>query len=63
MAITEILEIDDRIRELILEGASTTVVQQAAVENGLATLRENGLKAVFDGTTTVEELLRETIEG
>ena len=63
MAITEILEVDDRIRELILAGASTTVVQEAAVENGLASLRENGLQAVFDGTTTVEELLRETIEG
>jgi type IV pilus assembly protein PilB len=62
MAITEVLEVDDRIRELILDGASTTQVQEAAVESGMATLRENGLKAVFDGSTTVEELLRETIE-
>ena len=62
MAITEVLEVDDRIRELILDGASTTQVQEAAVENGMASLRENGLKAVFDGSTTVEELLRETIE-
>jgi len=62
MAITEVLEVDDRIRELILDGASTTQVQEAAVENGMATLRENGLKAVFDGETSVEELLRETIE-
>ena len=62
MAITEILEVDDRIRELILDGASTTTVQEAAVEMGLKTLRENGLRAVFDGVTTVEELLRETIE-
>lgn len=62
MAITEILEIDDRIREMVLDGASTNKVQEAAVENGLKTLRENGLKAVFDGVTSVEELLRETIE-
>ncbi|MFT4511817.1 MAG: type IV pilus assembly protein PilB [Planctomycetota bacterium] len=62
MAITEILEIDDRIREMILDGASTNKVQEAAVEAGLKTLRENGLKAVFDGATSVEELLRETIE-
>lgn len=62
MAITEVLEIDDRIREMILDGASTTKVQEAAVEAGLKTLRENGLRAVFDGQTTVEELLRETIE-
>ena len=63
MAITEVLEVSDRIRELILEGASTTRVQEAAVEAGLATLRETGLQAVFDGATTVEELLRETLDG
>ncbi|MCB9879642.1 MAG: type II/IV secretion system protein [Planctomycetes bacterium] len=62
MAITEVLHVDDRIRELILEGASTTKVQEAAVENGLKSLRESGLRAVFEGQTTVEELLRETIE-
>ena len=60
MAITEILDVDDRIREMILQGASTTALQAAAVEAGLVTLRENGLQSVFDGLTTVEELLRET---
>ena len=63
MAITEILDIDDRLREMILQGASTTTLQAAAIENGLVTLRENGLAAVFDGHTTVEELLRETGHG
>ncbi|MBL8753270.1 MAG: type II/IV secretion system protein [Planctomycetes bacterium] len=63
MAITEILDIDDRLREMILQGASTTALQAAAVENGLATLRENGLQAIFDGHTSVEEVLRETITG
>ena len=63
MAITEILDVDDRLREMILQGASTTALQAAAVENGLVTLRENGLGAVFDGHTTVEELLRETGHG
>ena len=61
MAITEILDVDDRIREMVLQGASTTALQSAAVEGGLVTLRENGLQAVFDGATTVEEVLRETI--
>ena len=60
MAITEILDVDDRIREMILQGASTTALQAAAIEAGLVTLRENGLQSVFDGLTTVEELLRET---
>jgi type IV pilus assembly protein PilB len=63
MAVTEILDIDDRLRELILKGASTTTLHEAAIENGLVTLRENGLQAVFDGHTTVEEVLRETITG
>jgi type IV pilus assembly protein PilB len=63
MAITEILDIDDRLRELILQGASTTTLQGAAIENGLVTLRENGLQAIFDGHTSVEEVLRETITG
>ncbi len=61
MAITEILEVDDRLRELILAGASTTTLQDAAREKGMVSLRENGLLAVFDGQTTVEELLRETM--
>jgi len=60
MAITEILDIDDRLRELILTGSSTSTLQAAAVEAGLVTLRETGLQAVFDGHTTVEEILRET---
>ena len=63
MAITEILDVDDRLREMILAGASTTTLQAAAIENGLVTLRECGLQAVFDGLTTVEELLRETGHG
>ncbi len=61
MALTEILDIDDRLREMILQGASTTALHAAAIENGLVTLRENGLQAVFDGITSVEEVLRETI--
>ena len=63
MAITEILDVDDRLREMVLGGASTTALQAAAIENGLVTLRKCGLQAVFDGFTTVEELLRETGHG
>jgi len=59
MAITEVLIIDDRMRELILSGASTTALQEAAVEAGLSSLRESGLEAIFGGHTTVEEVLRE----
>ena len=59
MAITEVLVIDDRLREMILDGVSTTALQEAAVEAGMSTLRESGLDAIFGGHTTVEEVLRE----
>ncbi len=59
MAITEVLVIDDRVRELILAGASTSAVLAAAIEGGMQPLRESGLRAVYDGETSVEEVLRE----
>ena len=59
MAITEVLHIDDRLRELILSGVSTSVLQEAAVETGMSTLQESGLAAIFAGDTSVEEVLRE----
>ncbi len=63
MAITEILAMDDRLRDLILSGASTTQLQAAALEAGLVPLRQNGLDAIFGGHTTVEEVLREAGHG
>ncbi len=63
MALTEILDVDDRLRDLILSGASTTALQAAALEAGMVPLQQNGLAAVFDGHTTVEEVLREAGHG
>ncbi|MEY4830938.1 MAG: hypothetical protein RLZZ562_2734 [Planctomycetota bacterium] len=60
MAITEILVVDERLRELMLSGASTSQLARAAVESGMSTLRDCGLQAIFSGSTTVEEVLRET---
>jgi type IV pilus assembly protein PilB len=60
MALTEILVIDDRLREMILQGESSSALAAAAVEAGMATLRQSGLRAIFEGQTTVEEVLRET---
>ena len=60
MAITEILVVDDRLRELILAGASMSTIANAAVEGGMEPLRKCGLEAIFAGNTTVEEVLRET---
>jgi type IV pilus assembly protein PilB len=61
-AIFEILEMTDRMREMILDGAATDQIRTAAKEQGMRTLRDAGLLAIFDGVTTVEEVLRETID-
>ncbi len=58
--IFEFMLINDQIRDLINKGASTEVLRDAAVRSGMRTLRTYGLEKIFDGTTTVEEVVRET---
>ncbi|MEN8127105.1 MAG: ATPase, T2SS/T4P/T4SS family [Planctomycetota bacterium] len=57
----EIMTFNDELRDLIMNHASTAVLREAARRNGMKTLRENGLKAIFDGITTLDEVARETI--
>jgi type IV pilus assembly protein PilB len=59
-AVTEIMVMDDDLRGLVLENASTAKVRELARRRGMRTLREAGLAAVARGATTVEEILRET---
>lgn len=61
-AIFEMLEVNERIRELILAGAATDEIRDVAKTQGMRSLRESGLLAIFDGLTTVEEVIRETID-
>ena len=58
--IYELLKITDPIRELINERAPTVTLKQKAVELGMITLRQDGLRSIFAGDTTVEEVLRYT---
>ncbi len=58
--IFELLVITDPIRNLINERAPTVVIRQRAVEIGMVTLREDGLRSVYNGETTVEEILKYT---
>jgi type IV pilus assembly protein PilB len=58
--IYELLVISDAIRNLINERAPTVVVRQKAVELGMVTLREDGLRSIFDGDTTIEEVVKYT---
>ena len=58
--IFELLIISDPVRALINERAPTVVVRQKAVELGMVTLREDGMRSIFDGETTIEEVLKYT---
>jgi type IV pilus assembly protein PilB len=58
--IYELLRLTDPIRELINERAPTVTLKQKAVELGMVTLRQDGLRSIFAGDTTVEEVLRYT---
>ena len=58
--IFEFLTINDEIRDLINQVAPTIVIRQKAVEQGMSTMRQDGLRGIHDGDTTVEEVLRYT---
>ncbi len=58
--IYELLKISDPIRELINQRASSVVLRQKAIELGMTTLREDGLRSIYDGETTIEEVLKYT---
>jgi len=59
--IFEIMVIDDELRELIMNRSSTNVLREAARKRGMRTLRESGLLAIYDGITTIEEVVAQTI--
>jgi type IV pilus assembly protein PilB len=59
--IAEVLIVDERLRRAILDHASTGDLRKLALESGMKTLRQAGLRAVFEGTTSVEEVVRETL--
>jgi len=61
VGIFEIMRVTDRIRELMMDNVPTSQLRDAALEAGMRTLRESGLLAIFDGVTTIEEVVRETI--
>ena len=58
--IFELLVVGEPIRTLINERAPTIVIRQKAVELGMVTLREDGLRGIFDGDSTIEEVVKYT---
>ena len=58
--IYELLKISDPIRELINERGPTVNLKQKAIELGMVTLRQDGLRSIFAGDTTIEEVIKYT---
>jgi type IV pilus assembly protein PilB len=61
MGIFELVLVNDEVRDLISQGASTDQLRSACRKQGMQTLRESGLRAIFEGRTTIEEIVRETV--
>jgi type II secretory ATPase GspE/PulE/Tfp pilus assembly ATPase PilB-like protein len=57
-AITELLVVDEVFREAVLKKMPTRSLQQVAIERGMHTMWQNGLRRVLNGQTTLEEILR-----
>ena len=61
IGIFEIMLMDDELRQLIISRASTNAIREAARRSGMRMLRDTGLLAIFDGVTTIEEVVNQTI--
>jgi type IV pilus assembly protein PilB len=59
--IFEIMVFNDEIRDLIMHQASTNVLRAAGQKAGMRLLRDNGLAAIYDGVTTIDEIVKETM--
>jgi type IV pilus assembly protein PilB len=58
----EVLEVSDKIRDMILARETTKTIKLKAIEEGMITLRRSGLMKILQGITSVEEVLRETVK-
>ena len=56
----ELMTINDQLRSLITQKAPTLVLKQKAIESGMRPLRDDGLRCIFDGHTSIEEVLKYT---
>jgi type IV pilus assembly protein PilB len=58
----EVMEVTEDLRELVLVGASAMELRRKAVDEGMITLRNSGLRKVKEGVTTIDEVVRETVK-
>ncbi|MCX5693456.1 MAG: type II secretion system ATPase GspE [Candidatus Omnitrophica bacterium] len=62
IGIFELLIVNERIKKLIVDKASSDIIKKIAIETGMKTLRDDGLDKVLKGITTPEEVLKATQE-
>ena len=60
MGIYEWLRMSEQLRDLVTRKAPTLVIRDKAIEQGMRTLRDDGLRAILDGKTSVEEVIKYT---
>ena len=58
VALYEIMQMTDNLKDLILQGVSSVELKRAAIEGGMKTLRQSALSKLAEGTTTVSEVVR-----
>jgi type IV pilus assembly protein PilB len=60
IGIFEIMTFNDEMRDLVMQQASTSVLRAAGQKAGMKLLRDTGLAAIYDGITTIDEVIKET---
>ncbi len=61
LALYEIMTMDDELRDMVIARKSSNALREAARKRGMRSLRESGLLAIFDGRTTIEEVIAQTL--
>jgi type IV pilus assembly protein PilB len=62
IALFELMLLNDTMRDMVLQNASTDELREEARKNGMVPLREFGIGVAADGVTTLDEVIRETVE-
>jgi len=62
LGLYEVMPMKEEIKELVLSRASSSEIKKEAIRLGMKTLRQSGIAKIKDGVTTIEEVLRSTIE-
>ena len=62
LGLYEVMTMKEEVKELVLARASASEIKKEAIRLGMKTLRQSGISKIKDGMTTIEEVLRSTME-